>query len=210
MPPVAPPAAVPVLPVADVPPLDAVPVLPVALVVEDDEGVVEVVLEEVFTTMARLPVGTVSGGAPALFVVDEPPPPQAETPTERATPDRKMPMRRERLSTAKGGQDSRGAMRRPQLGQSFRSFWESWSHQLQNRRFSTDHGSSDAVGASGSSCATTSSGSPVSRSTYSTPDSASMITSRPVEGVRMRYFWRVLMDSSCYQRAPSQAPLGVS
>ena len=33
----------------------------------------------------------------------------------------------------------------------------------------------------------------VSRSTYWTPGSASMITSRPVDGVRMRYFWRILI-----------------
>ena len=32
-------------------------------------------------------------------------------------------------------------MRRPQVGQSLRSFWASWSHQLQKRRFSTAHGS---------------------------------------------------------------------
>jgi hypothetical protein len=103
VPPVAPLAAVPVLPAA-VPPVEEVPVLPAAaaLLVEDD-GVVDVVLEEVVAALARLPVGTVNGGAPALFVVDEPPPPQAETPTERATPDRKMPMRRERLGTEKGG-----------------------------------------------------------------------------------------------------------
>ena len=44
-------------------------------------------------------------------------------------------------------------MRLPQCGQSFRSFWQSWSHQLQKRRFSTAQGSSDGVGASGSSCA---------------------------------------------------------
>ena len=33
-----------------------------------------------------------------------------------------------------------GPMRRPQVGQSLRSFWASWSHQLQKRRFSTAHG----------------------------------------------------------------------
>ena len=57
-----------------------------------------------------------------------------------------------------------GSMRRPQVWQSFRSFWLSWPHQLQKRRFSTAQGSSDGVGASGSICPTTSSSSPVSRS----------------------------------------------
>ncbi len=38
-------------------------------------------------------------------------------------------------------------MRRPQCGQSLRSFWASWSHQEQNRRFSTAQGSRDEVGA---------------------------------------------------------------
>ena len=37
-----------------------------------------------------------------------------------------------------------GAIRRPQVGQSLRSFWASWSHQLQKRRFSTAHGSFDS------------------------------------------------------------------
>jgi len=55
-------------------------------------------------------------------------------------------------------------MRRPHVGQSLRSFWAIWSHQLQKRRFSTAHGSYDLDGASGSSLPTTSSGSPVSRS----------------------------------------------
>ena len=50
-------------------------------------------------------------------------------------------------------QTSSGSMRRPQCGQSLRSFWQSWSHQLQKRRFSTAQGSSDGVGASGRSCA---------------------------------------------------------
>ncbi len=42
-----------------------------------------------------------------------------------------------------GGARQRGsaAMRRPHVGQSLRSFWAIWSHQLQNRRFSTAHGS---------------------------------------------------------------------
>ena len=40
-----------------------------------------------------------------------------------------------------------GAIRRPQCGQSLRSFWANWSHQLQIRRFSTAQGSFDADGA---------------------------------------------------------------
>jgi hypothetical protein len=53
-------------------------------------------------------------------------------------------------------------MRRPQWGQSLRSFWASWSHQLQKRRFSTAHGSADCDGADGSTWPTISIGSPVS------------------------------------------------
>ena len=49
-------------------------------------------------------------------------------------------------------------------GQSLRSFWASWSHQLQKRRFSTAHGSDDSDGAAGSTLPTISIGSPVSRS----------------------------------------------
>jgi len=56
-------------------------------------------------------------------------------------------------------------MRRPQMGQSLRSRCTCWSHQLQKRRFSTDHGSWDSDGARGSTLPTTSMGSPVSRST---------------------------------------------
>jgi len=55
-------------------------------------------------------------------------------------------------------------MRRPHVGQSFRSRWASCSHQGQKRRFSTAHGSLDFEGANGSSLPTASSLSPVSRS----------------------------------------------
>src|SRR4051794_1299463 len=78
-------------------------------------------------------------------------------------------------------------MRRPQVGQSFRSFCAGWSHQLQKRRFSTAHGNWDFDGASGSTFPTTSSRSPVSRSVYTCPGSASIRISRPVEGARRRY-----------------------
>ena len=37
-------------------------------------------------------------------------------------------------------------MRRPQVGQSLRSRWASWSHQVQKRRFSTAHGRRDSRG----------------------------------------------------------------
>src|SRR5664280_996376 len=57
-----------------------------------------------------------------------------------------------------------GPMRRAQVGQSLRSFCASWSHHGQKRRFSTDHGSRDGEGASGSTLPTTSSGSSDSRS----------------------------------------------
>ena len=40
-------------------------------------------------------------------------------------------------------------MRRPQVGQSLRSFCASWSHQLQNLRVSTDHGRFEFDGAEG-------------------------------------------------------------
>jgi hypothetical protein len=77
-------------------------------------------------------------------------------------------------------------MRRPHVGQSFRSRCASWSHQLQKRRFSTAHGSVDFDGASGRTFPRGSSGSPVSRSTYVRPGSAYRMISRPVEGVRKR------------------------
>ena len=91
----------------------------------------------------------------------------------------------------KAGQRGRAPMRRPQVGQSLRSFWAGWSHQLQKRRFSTAHGRFDCEGGSGSSLPTTSSVSPVSRSRYARPGSASRIVSRPVDGARRRYFCRI-------------------
>jgi hypothetical protein len=161
-----------------------VPVVEVVEVVEvDEEGSV--------AALADAPVGTVSGGA-ATVSGEEVPPPQAATAADRAIPAIRLASRRNRLVKGKP-QEPRGSIRLPQWGQSFRSFCVSWSHQLQKRRFSTAQGRSEAVGASGSNWATTSRGSPVSRSMYSTPGSASMMTSLPVEGVRIRYFWRVLI-----------------
>jgi hypothetical protein len=78
----------------------------------------------------------------------------------------------------------------PHHGQSSRSFWASWSQWPQKRRFSSAQGSSETVGARGSSCATGSSwslaGLPVD--VLLSGDPPRTITSRPVEGVRMRYF----------------------
>jgi hypothetical protein len=130
-------------------------------------GVVEVVdvaVEDGVAELAAAPVGTVNGGAPELSTGVEPPPPQAESPADRAMAAMRVASRRERPSIGES-QEPSGSIRLPQFGQSFRSFCVSWSHQLQKRRFSTAQGSSEGVDASGSSTAITSNGSPVSRST---------------------------------------------
>ena len=60
---------------------------------------------------------------------------------------------------------SSGAMRRPHVGQSLRSFCASWSHQLQKRRFSTAQGSSRRRWAPAAApCRRPRASSPVSRS----------------------------------------------
>src|SRR5215210_1401673 len=119
--------------------------------------------------------------------------------------DRKAEKRQQKggAEPAHGGRGQRGsaAMRRPQVGQSLRSFCDSWSHQLQKRRFSVAHGSWDFDGESGRTLPTTSSGSPVSRSTKVCPGSASSRVSRPVEGVRRRYFWPIGAQTSSGARA---------
>ena len=59
---------------------------------------------------------------------------------------RRVPARcRPRAASCPGeqSQEPSGSMRLPQSGQSLRSFCASWSHQLQNRRFSIIQGSSD-------------------------------------------------------------------
>ena len=71
----------------------------------------------------------------------------------RLARSRSRPRRARARARREGGQNGAGArwqwarqrgsaaMRRPHVGQSLRSFWASWSHQLQKRRFSTAHGS---------------------------------------------------------------------
>ena len=96
---------------------------------------------------SSLSLVTVSaGGGPGTSSAAISPPPQPAAASARTRA-------RRRAGAVRGegawrGQDQRGsaAMRRPQCGQSLRSFCASWSHQLQKRRFSTDHGSDDVDG----------------------------------------------------------------
>ena len=142
-------------------------------VVSVDGVVVEAVVEVVPVVPARR--GVRAGGAVEVGrrlglrvgdVVVEPQPPQAEgsRPASSDARPRRRVMRAAHGGALDAGQDASGAMRRPHVGQSLRSFCASWSHQLQKRRFSTAHGSRDGDGASGMTLPTTSSSSPVSRS----------------------------------------------
>lgn len=122
---------VPEEPVAD----EAEPEDGEAAPVDDEEVVVCVVdvLEfvEAGLRAATVAVGTVSAGAPAVSVGGELPPHPARAP-HTARPASAQALRRGppiRVSTRPRGttepQTSRGSRRRPQCGQSFRSFWQS-------------------------------------------------------------------------------------
>jgi hypothetical protein len=103
---------------------------------EDDEDVVVVVVEvlafvEAGDCAATVAVGTVSGGAPAVLVGGEVPPHaasaahRAKPPSARALcPGLLLPVTTRPRGTT-GPQTSSGSMRRPQWGQSLRSFWQS-------------------------------------------------------------------------------------
>ena len=100
---------------------------------------------------ASAPAGTVRSGVDLGTVVATLPPPQpaeAERGGDEQRARRGTTVMRRRIGGASdaAAQDASGAMRRPQVGQSLRSFCASWSHQLQKRRFSTAHGSRDARG----------------------------------------------------------------
>ena len=92
-----------------------------------------------------------------MSVEFEVPPPQAASASgeassrhsEAAAARRRTPVNLGRRTVT--GRRSPAVPSAAATGQSFRSFCESWSHQLQNRRFSTAQGSSDGVGANGSS-----------------------------------------------------------
>jgi hypothetical protein len=128
--------------------------------------VVVLVVAVVVGVSASAEVGMVSAGASAVSAWGGALEPQPAS--SNATTTSTAGMSRDAAGLPRGMardyETSSGAIRRAQWGQSLRSLGANWSHQLQKRRFSTAQGSSDAVGASGRSCATTWSSSPVSRS----------------------------------------------
>ena len=160
------------------------PALPPALLAPEDAeldelldgellDVVLVVVVEVVEVVdgggvvATVEVGTVNGGAPDVSAAVVPPLPQpASTAATVSGAQQKASFLITARSPSSGSslQGPSGSIRLPQCGQSFKSFCACWSHQLQNRRFSTAHGNSEGVGASGSNSPTTCSSSPVSRS----------------------------------------------
>ncbi len=103
---------------------------------EDDDEVVVVVVEvlelvEAGDRAATVAVGTVSGGAPAVSVGGEVPPHAARA-AHRARPASARALFRcpslfvtTRPRGTTRPQTSSGSMRRPQCGQSLRSFWQS-------------------------------------------------------------------------------------
>ncbi len=99
---------------------------PLPAAAEEAEAVVvldELVLTLAAATPAPPDPGTVNVGAPAVSEVD-PPPPQAARPAETARTANRLT--RVRTGFIRGrSQSPSGAMRRPQYGQSFRSFWAS-------------------------------------------------------------------------------------
>jgi hypothetical protein len=99
-----------------------VPAEPVVLV----EVVLVLVVAVLVTAAVGAEVGTVNVGAPAVLVVPEPPPPHAAKPSATviaapATAGLSV-LARYDISLTVACQEPSGAMRRPQWGQSFKSF----------------------------------------------------------------------------------------
>jgi hypothetical protein len=133
--------------------LPLAPVVPLAVVFDGVTAVVTVGWAATFGTLLGALSASVTPPQPAI----------SRAPAQAAV--RALARRENRRGGGVGTvQSSIGPMRRPQVGQSLRSFWASCSHHGQKRRFSTAHARRERDGASGSSLPTTSSGSPVSRS----------------------------------------------